>query len=361
MIKKMDFYLYRKFIGTLVMTSMAFLAIFFVVDLVENLRKILDSSAPLSTAALYSILNLPWLFNISLPIAVMLASVLTFSTLVKYNELVSMKSAGISLYRLLIPMIVLGILLSAFSFFFGEIVVIKSNRKRFDIARKYSLRGAKREALRKFNLNFQEGPNRNISIGVYKYKDLKGLRINIQYFRRGSLIQRLDASQMHWDEEKSKWIFTDVILRKFSGDDEVILKSALVDTIDLRLTPEALKKENRKPEEMSYWELGEFVTSLEANGIESRNWKVNHLFKISLSFTNLIVILIGVPIASNKRRGGAAFGIGVALLVSFIFYGFIKFGQTLAKQGVLEPFAGVWLGNAVFFLVSIVLIAKTQK
>ena len=50
-----------------------------------------------------------------------------------------------------------------------------------------------------------------------------------------------------------------------------------------------------------------------------------------------------------------------ALLVSFVFYGFIKFGQTLAKQGVLEPFAGVWLGNAVFFLVSIVLIAKTRK
>ena len=75
----------------------------------------------------------------------------------------------------------------------------------------------------------------------------------------------------------------------------------------------------------------------------------------------MIVILIGVPIASNKRRGGAAFGIGIALLVSFIFYGFIKFGQTLAKQGVLEPFAGVWLGNAVFFLVSIVLIAKTRK
>ncbi len=361
MIKKMDLYIARKFIVSLLMTSMAFLSIFFVVDIVENLRRVLDSSASLGTAAAYSLLNLPWLFNISLPIAVMLASVLTFTALVKNNELIPIKSAGVSLYRLLVPMIFLGLLITAFSFYFGETVVIKSNSKRFDIARKYSLRGAKRQALRKFNLNFQEGPARNISIGVYKFSELKGERINIQYFNNESLIQRIDASQMKWDEKRELWVFSDVILRTFKKDNEVVLKAAQLDTIMLRLTPEALKKENRKPEEMSYWELGEFVKDLEANGIEARNWKVNHIFKISLAFSNLIVILIGVPIASNKRRGGAAFGIGVALLISFLYYGVIKLGQTLAKQGILEPLEGVWLGNAIFFVISLIMILRTHK
>ena len=255
-------------------------------EIVENLRRVLDSSASLGTAAKYSLLNLPWLFNISLPIAVLLASVLTFTSLVKNNELVPIKSAGVSLYRLLIPMAFLGLLITAFSFYFGETVVIESNSKRFDIARKYSLRGAKRQALRKFNLNFQEGPARNISIGVYKFNDLKGERVNIQYFAGESLVKRIDASQMKWDEERELWLFSDVILRNFKRGKETVLKAATLDTIILRLTPDALKKEFRKPEEMSYWELGEFVRNLEANGIEARNWKVNHIFKISLAFSN---------------------------------------------------------------------------
>ena len=361
MIKKIDLYIIRKFLISLLMTSLAFLSIFFVVDIVENLRRVLDSSAPLGTAAIYSILNLPFLFNISMPVAVLLAAVLTFTSLVKYNELAPIKSAGVSLYRLLVPLIILGFLITAFSFYFGETIVIDSNRKRFEIARKYSLRGAKRQALRKFNLNFQEGPARNISIGVYKFNDLKGERVNIQYFNNESLIKRIDASQMKWDEMRELWIFSDVIIRKFTKDKEIVLKVAQLDTIKLRLTPDALKKENRKPEEMSYWELGEFIKNLEANGIEARNWKVNHIFKISLAFSNLIVILIGVPIASAKRRGGAAFGIGVALLIAFFYYGFIKFGQTLAKQGVLDPLEGVWLGNAVFFAISLIMILRTSK
>jgi len=361
MIKKLDRYIFSKFMTTLAMTGAAFLVIFFIVDMVENLRKILDSDAPVITAAVYSLLNLPWLFNISLPVAVLLASVLTFTTLVKYNELVSIKSAGISLYRLVVPMIVLGILISIFSFYFGEIIVIKSSRKRFDIAREYSLRGAKRVALRRFNLNFQEGKNRNISIGVYKFRDMKGERINIQYFRNESLFQRLDAAEMIWDEENSKWIFNNVILRKFDREKEVILSSEQVDTVDIRLTPAGLKEENRKPEEMSYWELGKFVRNLEANGIEARNWKVNHIFKISLSFTNFVIILIGIPVAVSRVKGGTAFGVGMALFISFIFYGFIKFGQTLAKQGIVEPIVGVWLGNVIFLIISVVLIIKSKK
>jgi len=361
MIKKLDRYIFTKFITTLAMTSAAFLVIFFIVDLVENLRKILDSDAPASTAAIFSLLNLPWLFNISLPMAVLLASVLTFATLVRYNELVSMKSAGVSLYRLVVPMIILGIVISIFSFYFGEIVVIKSSRKRFDIARKYSLKGAKRVALRKFNINFQEGKNRNISIGVYKFRDMKGERVNIQYFRNETLFQRLDAEEMIWNEENSKWIFKNVILRKFDNENEVVFSSDMVDTIDIRLTPAGLKVENRKPEEMSYWELGKFVQNLEANGIDARNWKVNHIFKISLSFTNFVIILIGIPMAVGREKGSIAFGVGMALFVSFIFYGFIKFGQTLAKQGILEPIVGVWLGNGVFLIVSILLIIKSRK
>lgn len=361
MIKKLDSYIFTKFLSTLVMTSAAFLVIFFIVDLVENLRKILDSDAPASTAAIFSLLNLPWLFNISLPIAVLLASVITFATLVKHNELVSIKSAGVSLYRLVVPMIILGLVISIFSFYFGEIVVIKSSRKRFDIARKYSLKGAKRVALRKFNINFQEGKNRNISIGVYKFRDMKGERVNIQYFKNESLFQRLDAAEMIWNEEKSKWIFKNVILRRFDDEKELVFTSDIVDTINIRLTPAGLKVENRKPEEMSYWELEKFVRNLEANGIDARNWRINHLFKISLSFTNFVIILIGIPMAVGRVNGGIAFGVGMALLTSFIFYGFIKFGQTLAKQGILDPVVGVWLGNGIFLILSIALIIKSRK
>ena len=84
-------------------------------------------------------------------------------------------------------------------------------------------------------------------------------------------------------------------------------------------------------------------------------------FKISFAFTNLIVVLFGLPLVVIKPRGGLTFGAGMSFLVIFFYYAFIKFGQSLGFKGILEPMISAWIGNVVFSIGGLLLLFLTRK
>ncbi|MBU0711693.1 LptF/LptG family permease, partial [bacterium] len=115
------------------------------------------------------------------------------------------------------------------------------------------------------------------------------------------------------------------------------------------------------PESMRYRELADFITRLEESGNDPRKWKVNLYYKIAFPFTNFIVILFGLPLAAVKERKGVSFGAGMSLLVIFIYYGFIKFGQVMGYKGLLSPMLSVWIGNLVFLAGGAYLLYKIRQ
>jgi len=127
------------------------------------------------------------------------------------------------------------------------------------------------------------------------------------------------------------------------------------------LRPEDIVKTDLNPETMRYQELAYFIRRLNESGNDARKWEVNRHFKLAFPFTNLIVILFGVPLAAMKQRKGITFGAGMSLLVIFIYYGFTKFGQVLGYKGILSPLWSVWLGNIVFFIAGAYLLYKIRQ
>ena len=95
--------------------------------------------------------------------------------------------------------------------------------------------------------------------------------------------------------------------------------------------------------------------------MKTTRWEISRYFKISFAFTNLIVVLFGLPLVVIKPRGGLTFGAGMSFLVIFFYYAFIKFGQSLGFKGVLEPMVSAWIGNVVFSIGGLLLLFFARK
>ena len=117
----------------------------------------------------------------------------------------------------------------------------------------------------------------------------------------------------------------------------------------------------KKPEEMSYWELKKFISDLQDIGGDAKKWIVDIDLKIAMPFANFIVVLLGAPLASRKKRGGAGVNFGISLMVSFIYFILFRTGQVLGHQGSLEPMLAAWLGNLVFITIGLYVLFTTRK
>ena len=99
--------------------------------------------------------------------------------------------------------------------------------------------------------------------------------------------------------------------------------------MDIGFTPDDITQQTKRPDELSFSELTERINQLKNNGVDTIKWEVDRSFKISFAFTNLIVVLFGLPLVLIKSKNGLSFGAGMGILVIFIYYVFIKFGMSM--------------------------------
>ena len=119
------------------MSLLGFLAVFLVVDLIENLDRFVDNGVPVMVTITYYIYTIPWFISVALPMSMLMSTVFSVGMMVKRNEWTAMKASGISIYRISIPLIFSGLLLSGISFLLDNKLVSFGNENRFDIDRDY--------------------------------------------------------------------------------------------------------------------------------------------------------------------------------------------------------------------------------
>ncbi len=361
-LKILDRYILKKFLSIFILSLLAFLIIFNVVDLIEKLDKFLKNQLPLGLIARFYLYQLPYYINVAIPMSLLLAAVFTIGLLGKHNELAAIKSSGISLYRVSIPMLLTGILISIGSFLFDDYVVIPATRLRIDIETNNLHRRKYAEKTIFTNIMFQDSPTCNIVISVFTTRNNTASSVTIQYNDKQKLLRRIDARKMIWQPEQASWQLTDYTIRSFDENGtEKFLPVGKDTTLTFNLHPEDIIRTDLNPETMTYSELNYFISRLRESGNDARKWEVNKYFKLAFPFTNFIVILFGIPLAAVSPRKGIAFGAGMSLLVIFIYYGFIKFGQVLGYKGILSPLLSVWFGNIVFIITGAYLLYKIRQ
>lgn len=361
-VKIIDRYILRHFIINFLFGILCFIIIFILVDLFENLDKFIDNNLPITSVLYYYYLFMPEIIKLITPLSILLASLFTISRFINFSEYTAMKSAGISIYRYLLPILIFGVILTGISIYFNGWVVPRSNTKKFDFERTYLKRNIVTNQI--MNLHFQDKQNRIISVGFYEKLTQSCNNVTIAIFNPDTLTQldiRIDAKQMIWDNSRKDWQLFSMFQRQFlkTGQEKIIYyPSKYVSELDylkkINITPDLIYKRQLRPEELNLQEFRAFIDNLKISGLDTTKNEVDYYSTISFPFSILVTIIFGVSVSSNRRRGGAALQFGISIIVCFIYLGFVKISQSFGYNGDISPILTAWLANITFSVISII-------
>jgi lipopolysaccharide export system permease protein len=355
----LDRYITRNFVSILVFALIAFISIFVIVDFIEKLDDFISQNVPKLIILEYYIFQLPYIIVLTLPVAMLLSSLFCIGNLARQNEITAMKASGLSLFRILMPIFIFATIVSIGAFFFGEWVVPAASVKMNYITDEYLEK--QREGWRKKirDVYMRDNQDRYIMIRSFDAAKNVGHMVSIQKFDGERLASRIDAEQMCWED--SSWILYNGAVHIFFPDSIQFKKFEKQALTDENLIPADFSKVLKKTEEMSYGELKVFIEQVKRNGSRPEQWLVDLYLKISIPFANLIIVLFGAPLSSQKRRGGAATGFGISLAICFIYFGIVKTAQTMGHSGYLSPIVAAWIGNLIFAFAGLIILAKVPK
>ena len=356
--KKLVLYIINNFLSKFLLIMFTFLLIFFAVDIIDKLDNFSKYNISNQEIINYYIYTLPWFLSLSLPMTLLLSTIFCFGILQKNNEITALKSSGISLRRISIPIICFGIIFSFFSFFFDNFIVINQLSKRNHIEKK--LKPNKTNNLSKKNNIYYHIDDTFLGIKQFNYFNNTGKNISIQHTEGSDLIYRIDAEKMIWQNDINKWKLINYEIRKWNENKfhHYFSKDTLMIIYDI--TPEIIKKDNINPDEMSYWQLSSFIKKLKNKGLNYNRWLVNKYFKTAFACSPLIMMIFGIALSIQNPKGGHASGIGLSIIVIFMYYLLIKFGQSLGYNGVINPFLSVWMVNFIFLFIGTYLFIKSR-
>ena len=353
-------YVLRHFLPPATLGLLAFLAIFVVIDLADRLNGFLDRDVAAETILAYYLYYLPYILVLVLPMAMLLGSLFCMGGLSRHQELTAMKSAGISLYRIVLPVQAFSLLVSVGVVAFSDQVVPRANRHRAEIEpagyrneRLSDLYGARSRVA----LVDQEG--QVLSVGEYRPKDHVGETVVLHYRSDGAIYQTITADRMRWDGDQ--WIFYDGVVRRFRDSQPGYAEFRTTTPEGLSIRPEDVASQVLSIDQMTNAGLREFIRRKNRYGGETDRERVGLHLRLAFPFASFVIVLFGVPLSSRTRPAGKPLLFGLCLLTSFVYYGCIQAGRAMGWNGLIPPFWGGWGANLLFLCVGAGLLVKTHK
>ena len=354
----LDRYILRRFLSTLGFAVLAFVFIVVFVDMIGNLGKFIDKNVPQKIILKYYLYNIPYILVLALPIAMLLASLLSIGQMTKYYELTAIKSVGVSLYRILFPLFLLSIVISFVALAIGELVVPPTSQEKTKITNAYLESRFARSPTTVTHIFWRDKLDRTLFIGRYDTRQKLAHKVSIQSFEGNEVVERIDAPNMEWED--GGWVLRRGYRRVFKEGEEKAEPFDRLRDENIDVEPERIAQSKVKPDDMSYDELKVFTSEVLRNGGDPNRWLVDLNFKLSIPFANFIMVLFGAPIASSRKHG-AIFGVIISLISCFIYYGSNTMIKTIGHNGDLPPFLSAWLTNGVFLVAGFVILLVTRK
>ncbi len=340
---------------------LTFILIFVLIDLMEKLGNFIDQEVAAKTIFEYYFVFIPEIIRLMLPVSVLLGTLFTVGKLSNLNELTAIQSAGISFIRFSIPFLATTLIISFFAIYFGGYVVPKANKQRIFIEKNYLKKGLVYSGS---NIYFQDKANRIVTIDFFNTNDNRANRVSIQEFNPTNLtemIHRIDAKKMVYDSTSQSWIAQKGVERFFFNGKDSVKKFTKLLISDLSFKPEDVIKKQRKPDEMTLPELKEYAKNQLETGNDPTRIEIEYQSRIAFAFASFVVVLFGLTISANKRKGGLAVHFGINVLLVFIYLIFMKISQAFGKNGIMNPILTAWIANLVFLSAGIFNLIRLKK
>jgi LPS export ABC transporter permease LptG len=289
-----------------------------------------------------------------IPLAVLLASLVTIGLLTKNSELIVMKACGISLYRVALPIMLCALAAGALLFALEETILGPWTRQAYAI--RHVMRGGSPQTFDVLNRRWLVGSDGDIyhyvyfdprrrqlsGLSVYEFsKDMQELRRRVYAERAMYLGARRGLRADAWHAEQG-WV------REFNERGETRSFEPFAES-NLAIEPVSyFATERPQPEYMSYSQLRGYTERLRATGFDVMEQQVALERKISFPFVTLIMTLIAVPFAVTTGRRGAMYGIGVGIVLAITYWVTISIFGALGTGGLIAPALAAWAPNLLF-------------
>lgn len=359
-IQKLDRYIIRKFLGTYFFAILLIISIAVVFDLTEKIDNFLEKGAPAKAIIFDYYFNfIPYFANLFSPLFVFIAVIFFTSKMAYDTEIIAILSSGVSFKRLMFPYFVAALIVALFSFYLGGYVIPPSNQTRLEFEAIY-LHKKKDPGLRDIHLQIE--PGLFVYMGKYYAIRNRGNNFSAERFEGTTLISKLTAKSINYNEEEKNWTLNKYIIKDFIGDNEIkITEGNKIDTV-FNMSPSDFKSEHNWFETMNNSELSNYIEVQTKKGVGSiKPYVIEYYKRLANPFSAFILTLIGVSLASRKVRGGIGLHIGVGLALSFGYILFMTVSTTFAINGNMNPLFAVWLPNIAFALIGVYLYIKAPK
>ncbi len=355
----LDRYILREVAGSFFFGTVAFLAIFLVDILMELIDYIISKGVPAEKVVRLFLYSLPAVLVLVIPMALLFSVLIGLGRLSSDNEITAMKAGGIHFYRICASLLVVGVLLTAFTFLVNEVAVPRANFLRREIYRSVVLARPLPKVAE--NVFFEGGKNRMFYVRRYDPERgaMKFVTVFESNYKRYPNI--IDAREGAF--ENQKWVFKKGKLRNFRqfGDEAYAVDFERMIVPSDATYGDAYSDDSRTPREMSWRELRAKIATLAASGVDVRSLLMELWSKTSLPFASCVFVLIGAPLAVTPSRSGKSIGMGLSIIIIFGYYIIMSAGRALGEGGMLPPAVGAWLQNLIVAGVGLILIYIRRK
>lgn len=345
----------KSFIPIFLGTILFFVFVWQLMDVFANIVRYLSKDVELESIGLIALYYIPKCVMYSLPIALLFSITFTLGNFYMNNELISIYGSGISLFRLIVPFLFIGVLLSFFMFFFEEKVAIPTYKMKNQI---YQKTLNMPEPYSNHNVAIKAADNRIIYQASYyndKLKTLSGVTI-VERDEKGNLIFRIEAESGEWNE--TNWVFRNCILYSWNPEHNHFIKENKkeISMEKYNEKPRVFQKLTRKIDEMEYTDAYDWILLLKKAGRPYQGALSEYYKKFSFALTPLIVILVSCSIGGLLKKNVLLLSLFLSICIIVVYYVAQMLSMTLANFGYIPPFWGAWSALFLFIGIGIALL-----
>lgn len=353
--KTLHIMLILSFIPIFIFSMLFFILILQLLDVFANLWRYLAHDAGVSEIMRIVLLYTPKCISYSVPPAMLFTISFTLGNLYKNNELIAILGSGISLYRLIVPFLVIGVLLSAGWFFFEDNIVIQSFKQKNDL---YRFVVHQSISYSNANVTVMSGDARTIYQVDY-YNDKRKTITNTMIMIRdiaGQFESRIDADWGEWNGKN--WVLHNCRIYNWNREKDNLIdqRIGIYDSPSISEPPSTFRKTTRNVEEMNYLEAQKWVNILKKAGLPFREALTEYYRKFFFALSPFIVTLIAAGVGGRFKKNILLMNLLVSLVISVIYFVMQMISLILAKNAYIPPLAGAGASFIFFFIVGLFML-----
>jgi len=362
LIQILDLYIIRGWAFYLVLLLMTFCGVYVIFDFFQLLGDVVRNHIPPLVVFDYYRFLLPQIVYLMLPLAVLVATLVSFGLLTKTDQITAIKSAGISVYRASLPVLILAGLLSAGMYLMGDYTLPQTNQRQDALRNQIKGKPPQTyyrpdrqwifgQSARIYNHRFFD-PDRNV------FADLTVFEFDPSTFR---MKRRIYASRAFWEKPIKGWVLENGWVRDLEGDRVTNYMPFSVAKFDeLTEEPAYFKKEVKPSAQMSAFELKRYITELAQSGFDVVRLSVQLYRKFSFPLIAFVVALIGIPFALSMGRKGAISGVALSIGIAIVYWSVSSLFEAMGNLNQLPPLVAAWSPDVLFGLGGVYLLLRVR-